>query len=89
MKWQIKLGNIKYTVMIFNYRYVSICHPLKTDLHLSKAQTNVVIVVIWLLALVVAFFWTSFTEVKMCKLTDQNSKKQLSVLNLYHLKITY
>ena len=47
------------------FRYVKICHPLKTLLHFGKRRTLAVIILIWVISIIFSVAWTNFTEVSM------------------------
>ena len=61
------------------FRYVKICHPLKTLLHFGKRRTLAVIILIWVISIIFSVAWTNFTEVSMIFIFII-SNKNLSIL---------
>ena len=51
------------TTVSYFFRYLAICHPLKTSWHSGKSQTIVIILVIWILSLILSLVWICFTTV--------------------------
>ena len=64
------------------FRYVKICHPLKTLLHFGKRRTLAVIILIWVISIIFSVAWTNFTEVSMIFIFIISNKNLYNVTSI-------
>ena len=50
---------------LFIFRYLALCHPLKTSWHAGKGKTIVIIIGIWILSAILSFGWIPNTSVSI------------------------
>ena len=58
-----EIFSLIYIHISATFRYIVICHPLKTWLHFGKVRTIAVIIWIWVISIVFSVAWTNFASV--------------------------
>ena len=57
--------NVVFSIYMFcmSFRYIAICHPLKTSWHAGKRQTTCIIISIWIFSIIFGLVWMPFATV--------------------------